>query len=94
MPALRSANWAGVIAPDSSASRPYCTPTLSSVRAHESGLRVTAELVDELLVAPHLMPVGLVTGSQTARPRDTAGLQLWVAVARLAKVASHDRQVS
>src|SRR6478752_9379499 len=93
MPAFNAANWAAVIAPDFSAVRPYWTPTLSSVVGTNPVRRLRPNWLTNCSVAAHLTPSGLVVGFLTASA-GMAALQLWVAVARLANVASHDRHVS
>ena len=93
MPALSATNCAAVICPDCSAARPYWTPVLSSVLRTKPVLGLRPSWLTNCSSALHFTPFGLVTGSHRA---DTgiAALQLSVAVARLAKVASHDTHVS
>src|SRR6185312_9153808 len=93
MPAFSAANWDGMIAPDFNAARPYCTPTLSRVLGTNPVRRFRPNWLTNCSVAAHLTPFGLLVGFQIASA-GMAGLQLWVAVARLANVASQDTQVS
>ncbi len=93
MPALSATNWAGVIAPDFSAARPYWTPTLSSRLRTKPVRGSRPSWLTNCSVAVHLTPSGLVTGFQRIADRDRPSCSCRSAVARLANVASHDRHV-
>src|SRR5262249_24640084 len=92
MPAFRATNWSGVIAPDFSADSPYWTPTLSSRLRTNPVFGSRPSWLTTCSVDSHLTPVGLVGLQRIAT--GTVESQLSVGVARLANVASHERQES